>query len=42
MEINSKFQDLFDKQAFANLATMMPDCVPHVTPVWIDYDGIYL
>lgn len=28
------------KKAFANLATMMPDGTPQVTPIWIDYaDG---
>ena len=42
MKISSNFQDLFEKQAFANLATMMPDCAPQVTPVWIDFDGKYL
>ena len=29
------------KKAFANLATVMPDGTPQVTPVWFDYkDGI--
>jgi PPOX class probable F420-dependent enzyme len=27
------------KKAFANLATLMPDGSPQVTPVWFDYDG---
>src|SRR5690242_18141704 len=31
--------DLFKKKAFANLATVMPDGHPQVTPVWVDYDG---
>jgi PPOX class probable F420-dependent enzyme len=31
--------DLFKKKAFANLATLMPDGRPQVTPVWIDFDG---
>jgi PPOX class probable F420-dependent enzyme len=31
--------DLFKKQAFAHLATLMPSGQPQVTPVWIDYDG---
>jgi PPOX class probable F420-dependent enzyme len=31
--------DLFQKKAFANLATLMPSGQPQVTPVWIDYDG---
>jgi PPOX class probable F420-dependent enzyme len=31
--------DLFRKKAFANLATVMPNGSPQVTPVWVDYDG---
>ncbi len=34
-----KYQDLFTKKAFANLATLMSDGSPQVTPVWVDYDG---
>jgi PPOX class probable F420-dependent enzyme len=34
--------DLFKKQVFAHLATLMPDGKPQVTPVWIDYDGRYI
>src|ERR1044071_3921594 len=34
-----KYQDLFGKKAFANLATLMPDGSPQVTPVWVDFDG---
>src|SRR6202049_2403683 len=30
---------LNDKKAFANLATLMPDGSPQVTPVWFDYVG---
>jgi PPOX class probable F420-dependent enzyme len=37
--IPEKFLDLFQKQAFANLATVMSDGSPQVTPVWVDYDG---
>jgi PPOX class probable F420-dependent enzyme len=40
--IPDNFMDLFsrDKKAFANLATLMPDGSPQVTPVWFDYlDG---
>jgi anthraniloyl-CoA monooxygenase len=33
------FLDLFGKATFAHLATLMPDGSPHVTPVWVDYDG---
>ena len=36
--IPEKYADLLkDKKAFANLATVMPDGSPQVTPVWIDY-----
>lgn len=37
--IPEEFLDLFQKKAFAHLATLMPDGSPQVTPVWIDYDG---
>jgi anthraniloyl-CoA monooxygenase len=37
--IPSDFLDLFQKRSFAHLATLMPDGTPHVTPVWVDYDG---
>jgi PPOX class probable F420-dependent enzyme len=37
--IPENYKDLFDKKAFANLATVMPDGTPQVTPVWVDYDG---
>ena len=37
--IPDKYTDLFKKPAFANLATIMPDGSPQVTPVWCDYDG---
>ena len=39
--IPEKYLDLFgSKKAFANLATVMPDGSPQVTPVWFDYkDG---
>lgn len=37
--IPEKYLDLFQKKAFANLATVMPDGTPQVTPVWVDYDG---
>jgi PPOX class probable F420-dependent enzyme len=40
--IPSKYLDLFQKRAFANLATLMPDGSPQVTPVWIDYAGQYI
>jgi PPOX class probable F420-dependent enzyme len=37
--IPERFLDLFNKKAFASLATLMPDGTPQVTPVWCDYDG---
>ncbi len=37
--IPDKYIDLFQKKAFANLATLMPDGHPQVTPVWCDFDG---
>ena len=37
--IPANFVDLFQKPAFANLATLNADGSPQVTPVWIDYDG---
>lgn len=38
----SEFADLFEKPAFAHLATLMPDGTPQVTPVWVDYDGTFV
>jgi PPOX class probable F420-dependent enzyme len=40
--IPDKYLDLLQrKKAFANLATVMPDGTPQVTPVWFDYaDGL--
>jgi len=36
--IPDKYLDLLQqKKAFANLATLMPDGSPQVTPVWINY-----
>ncbi len=40
--IPQKYLDLFQKPCFANLATLMPDGRPQVTPVWCDYDGTYV
>ena len=37
--IPPQFLDLVQKKAFAQLATLMPDGSPQVTPVWFDYDG---
>ncbi|HYL14944.1 MAG TPA: PPOX class F420-dependent oxidoreductase [Terriglobales bacterium] len=40
--IPQKYRDLFNKRAFASLATLMPDGSPQVTPVWCDVDGDYV
>ena len=37
--IPEKYADLFEKPAFGNLGTLMPDGSPQVTPVWVDFDG---
>lgn len=37
--IPDKYIDLFQRKAFANLATLMPNGQPQVTPVWCDFDG---
>jgi PPOX class probable F420-dependent enzyme len=40
MAIPAEYLDLLQqKKAFANLATVMPDGSPQVTPVWFDYTG---
>ena len=38
-QLSDKAKQLIDKNAFANVATLMKDGSPQVTPVWIDYDG---
>lgn len=40
--IPEDYKDLFEKKAFANLATLNADGTPQVTPVWVDYDGDYI
>ena len=37
--IPESYLDLFNKRAFGNLATLMPDGRPQVTPVWCDLEG---
>ncbi|WP_246998864.1 PPOX class F420-dependent oxidoreductase [Halosolutus gelatinilyticus] len=37
--IPDDFQNLFEKQTFAHISTLLPNGAPHVTPVWIDYDA---
>ncbi|UPV73117.1 PPOX class F420-dependent oxidoreductase [Halorussus limi] len=36
--IPEAFRDLFERETFANFATLMPGGTPQVTPVWIDRD----
>lgn len=40
--IPEDYLDLFDKKTFANLATVLPNGQPQVTPVWVDYDGTHV
>jgi PPOX class probable F420-dependent enzyme len=40
--IPQNYLDLFEKKAFASLATLMPDGTPQVTPVWCDFDGTHV
>jgi len=40
--IPDQYLDLFQKRAFGHLATLMPDGSPQVTPVWLEYDGVYV
>lgn len=40
--IPSTYLDLLTARAFANLATIMDDGTPQVTPVWFDVEGEYV
>ncbi len=40
--IPQQYADLFEKQAFGNLGTLMKDDSPQVTPVWVDFDGKFV
>jgi len=40
--IPEQYWDLFQKKAFAHLATVNADGTPQVTPVWIDFDGTHV
>jgi PPOX class probable F420-dependent enzyme len=40
--IPDKYVDLLQKKAFAQLATLMPDGSPQVSPVWFEYDGKHI
>jgi PPOX class probable F420-dependent enzyme len=40
--IPQPYLDLFQKKAFAHLATLMADGQVQVTPVWCDFDGTHV
>ena len=40
--VPTEWLDLFCKRSFGHLATLMADGTPHVTPVWVDYDGVHV
>ena len=40
--IPHNYLDLTQKKAFAQLATLMPDGTPQVSPVWFEYDGKHI
>lgn len=40
--IPQNYLDLTTKKAFAQLATLMSDGSPHVSPVWFEYDGKHI
>ena len=40
--IPDNFRDLFEKKAFGQLATIMEDGTPQVTPVWCEFDGTHV
>lgn len=37
--IPESHRDIFNKRAFAHVATVSEQGVPQVTPVWVEYDG---
>ena len=42
VKISEGIRKLLDAPNFANLATLMPDGSPQVTPVWVDFDGTHI
>jgi len=40
--IPPEYRDLFEKKAFAHLATVSADGTPQSTPVWVDFDGTHV
>lgn len=41
-QIPATHRDIFDKRAFAHVATVNADGRPQVTPVWVEYDGEHI
>ena len=41
-DIPTSHRDLFDKKAFAHLATASPAGTLQSTPVWVDFDGTHV
>lgn len=41
-QIPEHYFDLFHKRTIAHLATLMPDGSPHITPMWVDFDGTHI
>lgn len=41
-DLLARYRDIFDKKAFAHLATVGADGRPQVTPVWVDFDGTHV
>jgi len=42
VKISEGIRKLLEEPNFANLATLMPDGSPQVTPVWVDFDGTHI
>ncbi len=40
--VPAAFQDLFQKRSHGYLGSLLADGSPHVTPIWVDYDGEHL
>ena len=40
--VPESYRDLFVRPIVVALVTVMPDGQPQATPVWVDYDGIYV
>ena len=40
--IPDEYLDLFEARSILSLGTLSPDGAPHVTPVWVDYDGDHI